>query len=143
MTERTSSDLLLRHLGLLAAWSVVWVVAIFALVGWIPLAGALPLSLYQLYAAASVLGWIAGNLYLLRKRSIPLAALQRRMLSLYLLGPPSALFLVRGMAPRQDQLEAPLVPLFAFLVYLVFFAVPLSFGRVPPRRPGARPDRMG
>jgi hypothetical protein len=63
-----------------------------------------------------------------RRRAAP--AVVRWLLMLYLFGPPSILYLLRALAPHPQQAAAPLVPLYAFLVFAIFFLVPVSF---PPR----------
>jgi hypothetical protein len=42
--------------------------------------------------------------------------------------------LLRAMAPLADQRAAPLVPLWAFAVYTVFFLVPIALAPTAPRR---------
>ena len=59
------------ELMLLAAFSAVWLVAVLVLFGILPLAGVLDLDLYRLYSVAAVLGWLTGNVYLLRRRVLP------------------------------------------------------------------------
>jgi len=128
---------------LLVGLTACWVVAAAALLRWLPLAGRLSLGLYPLYGLASALGWLAGNTFLVRRaraRQEPTAVhplLRRRLWLLYLLQPPAVLYLLRGLAPIAEQQVAPLVPLYAHLVFLLFFMVPVSFQR-SRRRPLSR-----
>ncbi len=112
---------------------LLWGVGLFAAKGWVPLAGKLPLDLYSLYSLASVMGWISGNIYVARVRSLP--RYRKRVLLNYLFGPPSFLFVLRSMAPSSTQEAAPLVPLFSFMVYSLLFLVPVTLKVDPGRRP--------
>jgi hypothetical protein len=116
---------------LLAAFTACWAVVVLDLAGILPLHGRQDLSLYALYGTAAALGWVAGNVWIARTRAgrrrgaDPL--LRRRLLFLWLLGPPSLVTLLRAMASPDRQLEAPLAALWAFGVYVIFFMVPVSF----------------
>jgi len=118
--------------SLVGLFFACWGLAALEHLGAVALAGALPLSLYPLYSIAAGLGWISGNVYVIRSRTVP-HRLRRRVLAVYLLGPPGILYLLRAMAPRPEQLAAPLVPIFAFGVFAVLFLVPLVLR--PPRPP--------
>lgn len=112
-----------------------WGLAVLYMVGIVPLPESLELSLYGLYSIAAVSGWIAGNIYVQRARHLP-RELKRRFFLLYLVGPPGLLYLLRAMAPAREQRAAPLVPLYAWAVFAVFFLVPLTFRvkrATPPR----------
>lgn len=112
-----------------------WVTAILAMTGILPLAGGLALDLYRYYSLAAVLGWLIGNIYVFRwRRQLPDRPFYRRALLLYVLGPPSFLYVVRALAPLSDQRAAPLVPLFAIAIYGIFLMIPLTL-RATPRRP--------
>jgi hypothetical protein len=95
------------------------------MLGILPLADSLSLSLYSLYGLAAAAGWLSGNLYILRSRGIP-GPMRRRILIIYWLGPPSLVFLLRAMAPAAAQQAAPLVSIYAFGVFSVFFLVPVT-----------------
>lgn len=101
-----------------------WSLALLYFVGLIPLAGTLEISLYGLYGLAAAAGWLSGNFYIHRSSKLP-RALRRRLLVVYLLGPPGILYLLWAMAPPADQLAAPFVPLYAFGVFVIFFLVPV------------------
>lgn len=118
-------------------FTLVWLVAWLTLANLVPLIGRLPLSLYQLYGVAAALGWLAGNVFVPRMRHVAPELKRWPFVLLYLLGPPSILGLLRALAPWEAQRAAPLVPVFATLVYGIFFLVPVSFRRMqkPPRRP--------
>ncbi|HEX9737542.1 MAG TPA: hypothetical protein VGG06_36740 [Thermoanaerobaculia bacterium] len=123
------------EIALLAAFSAVWLLAVLALFGILPLAGVFDLGLYRLYSVAAALGWLAGNVYLLRGRGLPAGGRgRRRLLLAYLLGPPGVLYLLRSLAPPAVQAGAPLVPLLSFAVYLLFFLVPVTLRPRPSRR---------
>lgn len=82
-----------------------------------------------------MLGWLSGNVYAFRSAAAPPPVLRRRFLLVYLLGPPSCLYLLRMLAPAADQAAAPLVPLYGSLVYGIFFLIPLTLRASRPRRP--------
>jgi len=105
-----------------------WVGALLQQWGVLSLGGTLPLALYPYFGLAAFLGWVSGNVYLVRRRRLPPSS-HRRALLIYFLGPPGLLYLLRSMAPVEDQLAAPLVPVLAFGVFAVFFLVPMVFGR--------------
>lgn len=111
--------------GLFAA---CWVAAVLGAVNAAPLAGSLDLGLYPLYSLAVVLGSAAGNGYAWRSRRLEPRE-RRRILLVYLAGPPGLLTLLRGLAPDPVQDAAPLVPFYAFMVFAVFLMVPLMLRR--------------
>ncbi len=114
---------------LVALFFACWLVNLLQVVGLVSLAGSLDLSLYPLYSLATLLGWLAGNLYVHRARGLP-AWIRRRLLVIYFIGPPGILYLVRAMAPHEVQLEAPMVPIYSFGVFGVLFLVPVVVRRV-------------
>ncbi len=118
-------------------FTLVWLGAWLTLTGLVPLIGRLPLSLYHLYGAAAALGWLMGNIFVPRMRRVAATLERWPFLLLYVLGPPSVICLLRSLAPWERQRAAPLVPVFATVVYVIFFLVPVSFRRMqqPPRRP--------
>ncbi len=117
------------------AWmsAILWGLVILAQLGWLPVAGFLSVGLYALYGIAAFLGWLAGNVYVARSRR----GHKRALLMLYLAGPSSVVALLRAMATRELQDAAPLAPLYALMVYGIFFLLPVSFRGMqdPPRRP--------
>ncbi len=113
------------ELGFLSAFVAIWIVALASLIGLLPSAGLLELSLYQLYGVAAALGWLAGNVYVGRTRTLP-KAIRYRLLLVYLLGPPGAIYLLRALAPKAVQAEAPLAAVYACGVFLIFFLVPVT-----------------
>ena len=116
------------ELPLISLFFACWIVTILGQSGLVALAGRLPLSLYGLYSTAAALGWFFGNVYVHRsRREAP--ELGRRLRLVYLLGPPSIVYLLRTMAPAAEQLLAPLVPVYAMGVYVVFFLVPVVLRR--------------
>lgn len=98
--------------------------------GLVDFTGSLPLLLHRYYIVAAAVGWLFGNIYVARSRS---GRSRLLLLAVYGLGPIPLLFLLRAMAPAQALELAPLVPLFASLMFLVFFVVPVSL-RAPARQ---------
>ncbi len=111
---------------LLAFFSAAWLYAIVAGVGLVPLAGTLDLDLYRLYSVAAVLGWVTGNVYVFRSQAYAKHRFRKRLLLTYMVGPPSFLYLLRALARQSVQQAAPLVPIYSFVVYALFFLVPLT-----------------
>lgn len=111
---------------LLAGCSLVWLLVILAMLGLVPLAGSLDLDLYRLYSLAAVIGWVSGNIYVFRSRDRGKGSFRRRLLLNYLMGPLSFVYILRTLAPLPVQQAAPLVPLFSFGVYALFFLVPVT-----------------
>jgi len=120
------------ELSLLGVFLAVWTVALASLVGLLPTDGLLDLSLYQLYGIAAALGWLAGNVYVVRRRRVP-QPLRRRFLLVYLLGPPGILYLLRSLASLPIQAQAPFAAIYACGVFFVFFLVPVTFKGSSPR----------
>jgi hypothetical protein len=118
---------------LLGFYLAAWTVALAHYLGLVSLAGGVALSLYGLYSIAAGLGWISGNVYVRRRQGLP-GDIRRRLLVTYLCGPMAVVSLLRAMAPLADQRAAPLVPLWAFAVYTVFFLVPIALAPMAPRR---------
>lgn len=105
---------------------VGWAAALGAAVGLLPLAGRLPPGLYPLYGFTAALGWLAGNLYMTRRRSFPERRLRRRLLVTYLLGPPGLVFLLGALDTERAQMAASLAATWALGVYAIFFLVPVT-----------------
>ena len=139
-----SSRLESLELGLLAFFLAVWLLAILAGLGFLPLAGMLHLDLYRLYSIAAVLGWVAGNIYVFRTQNLTGTAagqpderrFPKRLLLSYLIQPQSCVYFLRMLAPIEAQQAAPMVPIYAFGVYGLFFLVPLTLRatRTPRRK---------
>ena len=109
-----------------------WILVLADAFRWLPLEGLLPLALYPYYSLAIFLGSVAGNLFAFRSRGAPLEA-KRRLLRVYLAAPPGIIVMVRAMAEAAAQSAAPFVPLYAVLVFTIFFLVPLLIRRSPRR----------
>ena len=123
------------ELVLLALFSAAWLYAILAGVGLVPLAGTLDLDLYRLYSVAAVLGWVTGNVYVFRSHTYSKHRYRKTLLLTYLVGPPSFLYLLRALAQQSVQQAAPLVPIYSFVVYALFFLVPVTLRATrQPRR---------
>lgn len=117
----------------LACW-LVYVLAVFRLVkpeGTLDLGG-----FYPYYGLSAALGWGAGNLYVYRTRDLsPESPVRRRHLAGYFLAPLGLILLLKVMTPIAFQRGAPLVGLYAFGVFSVFFAVATKL-RIWGRRAG-------
>ena len=123
------------ELGLLGLFLALWTVALAALVGLLPTAGLLDLDLYQLFAMAAFLGMLSGNLFVHRTRNTP-RPLRKKLLLIYMLGPPALIYLMRSLAPIETQAAAPFAAIYACGVFLVFFLVPVTLkSSAKPRRP--------
>ena len=116
------------ELPLFGLFLACWVLAVAHNLGLLSVAANLDLTLYQLYAVAAAVGWVAGNVYVQRRRRLP-PEHRRHALALWLVGPQGIPALLRAMSPLEAQAAAPAVPLYAFGVGAVFFCVPLVFGR--------------
>lgn len=121
---------------LLGVFSFSWLVASLILTGVLRVAGALELDLYTLYGVAAFLGWLSGNVYVFRQRKLTKIRYPKQLLLGYLIGPLSFIYILRSLAPRAVQHAAPFVPLYAFIVYWIFFLVPVTLRatQVKPRR---------
>ena len=116
------------ELILAALFAACWVAALLGVFDAAPLAGTLDLGLYPLYSLAVVLGSAAGNAYAWKAWRVSPSD-RRRLLALYVAGPPGLLTMVRSLAPAEAQSAAPLVPFYAFMVFAVFLVVPLLIRR--------------
>lgn len=121
--------------GLLALFGFCWLLTVAHLFGQLPLAGRYDLSLYAYYALAAAMGWLAGNVWMARRRRVD-RRLATRLLIFYLFAPPSALYLLHAAASLESRRVAPLAAVWALGVYVVFFLVPVTLKpKSPPRRP--------
>ena len=127
------------ELAVVGFFCVTWLVAILAIVGALPLAGAVDIDLYRYYSVAAVLGWLVGNVYVFRRPAVPPGRLRFRFLLTYLVMPPGLLYLLRLMAPTSAQIAAPFVPLYAFAVFALFFLVPVTLRATRTPREGGTP----
>jgi hypothetical protein len=105
-----------------------WIVALFYASDLVALPRPIPIDLYGLFTFSAAFGWVAGNLYVLRRRRLP-AHLARRFRGLYLFVPAGLVALVRAMTTDSWRAAAPLGGLYALLVYAIFFGVPLLLSR--------------
>ena len=122
------------ELSLVVSFSFAWLLAICMNLGLLPVAGTLDLGLYPLYSLAAALGWVAGNTYVTRRVVYP-QRFRRRLLLNYLFLPPSVLHILRALASSTVQQAAPLVPLYSFCIYGLFFLVPVTLRTTrDPRR---------
>jgi hypothetical protein len=110
-----------------------WLVDLLVLLRVVWFAGMLPMTLYGLYSVAVAFGWLFGNIYVRRMRCLP-PAVRRRLLILYVIGPPGILYLLRYMTPIELQRAAPFVPLYAFCVFAILFLVPVTILKLPEKR---------
>ena len=115
---------------LLGLFLACWALGLAYSAGFLSPPGTLALSFYGLFTIAAALGWLAGNIYMARSRGI-LRPARRTFFLLYFLGPPGLLYLLRLLAPLEQQAIAPLVPLYSFGVFATFFLVPVTLRRTP------------
>jgi len=108
-----------------AGCALTWVLAIALRTPWLCAAGRLDLDLYKLYGIGAMLGWLSGNVYVARRRRWRQA--RWPLIALYASGPVSVLLLLRSLASGAQRQATPLVPLYAVIVYWIFFFVPISF----------------
>ena len=111
---------------MVAASFAGWIMTLVHFLGWVSLARAHRLDLYHYFSVAAVGGWLVGNVCLHRRRRL---GASRRLLAIYLLGPPGLLYLLWAMGPPELQAIAPLVPLYGFGVFSLFFFVPITLAR--------------
>lgn len=113
-------------LGLFLACWLVYLLAVFRVVS--P-DGTLDLGFYPYYSVAVGAGWAAGNMYVYRSRDLePESQPRRRLLAGYFLAPLGLILLLKAMMPLEFQRAAPLVGLYAFCVYSIFFVVANKLG---------------
>jgi len=121
--------------GLLALFGFCWLMTVAHLFGRLPLSGRYDLSLYLYYGLAAGMGWLGGNVWMARRRRVDRRTASR-LLIFYLFAPPSGLYLLHAAASVESRLLAPLAPVWALGVYVVFFLVPVTLRpKSPPPRP--------
>ena len=113
----------------LFSFTFVWIVVLFEAAGHPFLAGRFPVSLYYFFSFASVLGWLAGNFFVVRRRLQPAADYSSYLYATWLGGPPSLLFLLQACQPLAVQQAQPFVRIWGLCVFLLFFGVPVSLDR--------------
>jgi hypothetical protein len=121
----------LVFLGLFLACWLVYLLGVFQVV---KPAGTLDPGFYPYFSLAAAAGWGAGNLYVYRTRDFD-AQLRRRFLPAYFLAPLGLIFLIKTMMPLAFQRAAPLVGVYAFCVFSIFFVVATKL-RIWGRRVG-------
>jgi hypothetical protein len=117
------------ELVLLALFLACWALSLAVFFRFLRLDGAAPLGFYGLYGIAASLGWLFGNVYVQRTRKMEKPA-RRPFWGLYFFGPLGIVYLLRSMEPFDFQRMAPLVLLYAWAVFSIFFSVPIVF-RIP------------
>ena len=134
MRRNAGSALTRAEVILLAFCLAGGAVASGAFVGWTTIAGSMTIGMYAHYSIAAALGWVCGNLFVLRRYRH--GASTSLMVPVYLLGPQALLLLLWQMTPREWQHEAAIVPVLAAAVFVVFFLVPwsLRFSGPLPRK---------
>jgi hypothetical protein len=117
------------ELVLLALFLACWLVYLLATFRVVTPDGTLALGFYPYYSIAVAAGWGAGNLYVYRSRDLdPESKSRRRLLAGYFLAPLGLILLLKAMMPLEFQRGAPLVGLYAFCVYSIFFGVANKLG---------------
>lgn len=125
------------ELVLLALFLACWLVYLLAVFRMVTPEGTLALGFYPYYSVAVAVGWGVGNLYVYRSRDLdPESQARRRLLAGYFLAPLGLILLLKAMMPLDFQRGAPLVGLYAFFIYSIFFVVANRLGifrRTPSR----------
>jgi hypothetical protein len=116
---------------LVGLFGASWLFGLALSLDFLRLPTGLEVGYYGVFGAAASLGWLAGLLYV-RRSTRRQTNLRRAALFLYLLGTPGLVYLLWALAPRQSRLAAPLIPVYAFVVFGIFFLVPALLVR-PPR----------
>ena len=110
------------ELILLGLFLACWLVYLLAVFGVVMPDGTLNPGFYPYFSLAAAMGWGAGNLYVYRTRDLdPMS--RRRFLPGYFLAPLGLLLLIKMMMPLAFQRSAPLVGVYAFGVFSIFFSV--------------------
>lgn len=116
------------EIAILSFLLVCWV-AFFALgAAGYPLAGTLPISLYHLYTLAVFSGWLVGNVIVARSADQS-RSVRRKLLAAFLLCPGGFFYLLWALAPGALRSAVPFAPLYAAIIFAIFFLVPVSFRR--------------
>lgn len=113
--------------ALVGVFFAAWLVALADQFGYLQLGGLLPLDFYGYYSTAAATGWLSGNLFVARRRARS-AAVRRRLLVIYLFGPPSLFYLLRALGGGELRLSL-LTPLVGSAVFAIFFLVPVTLSR--------------
>lgn len=142
MNRNRGSKALVRHwarteLGMLLFFLACWLLFCLHGLSGYPLAGAIRLNLFHLFGLAASGGWLLGNLEVNRERRLERTApdplprsTRRRLFFLNLLAPAGVLFLIWSLAPDALRLAAPMAPIYAAGIFVLFFLVPVSLKRV-------------
>jgi hypothetical protein len=109
---------------LVGLFSASWLVGLACAFDLVPGRPELALTYYALFGTAALLGWLAGNVYVRRAQARP-RIWRRLLLVTYLCGPPGIVYFLWALGPAQARLAAPLIPLYSFLVFGIFFLVPV------------------
>jgi hypothetical protein len=109
-----------------------WLLYLLRLIDLVPLPFVPGLGLTELFRIASVVGWVAGMVFVQTTRHA-VAPVRRQLFLLSFFGPPSLVFLLSAMARLERQ--TPLVVLWSLAVFGVFYLVPVSFRSVGRRSP--------
>lgn len=120
------------ELRLLAFSGACWLLGTIRAFGLLPALPQLAPRIYVLYSLAAALGWLLGNLHLRRRGRLE-PAQRRWSRMIFLFGPPGVSYVLWTLHPAEVLYAAPLIPLFALAIYLIFFAVPVLL------RPSSRP----
>lgn len=114
------------ELILLALFLACWAVSLAVVATLLRIDGSAPLGFYGLYSIAASFGWLFGLIYAQRSRKMAKPD-RRPFLVFYFFGPLGIIYLLRSMQPLAFQRAAPLVLLYAWAVFAIFFAVPVIF----------------
>ncbi|MFQ5527972.1 MAG: hypothetical protein ACE5GX_17155 [Thermoanaerobaculia bacterium] len=124
------------ELATLLFFLLCWIAFIVHALSGHPLSGYLRLNLYHLYGLAASGGWLLGNVHVNRRRRRerqgfdPLfPKTRRRLFFLNLFAPGGVLFLLWSLASTPMRHGFPMAPIYAIVVFVIFFLVPVSLSR--------------
>jgi hypothetical protein len=80
-----------------------------------------------IFPYAAMLGWLAGNVYVARRRSRAMS--RRALLAIYLGGPPGLIWLFWTIIPTSLRVTSPIAPPLALGIFGIFFLVPVTLRR--------------
>lgn len=121
------------ELAILGTLLVCWLLFFALAVAGYPLAGTLRVGLYPLYGLAVFSGWLIGNLIVHRSKGRS-PSFRRRLILGFLLCPGGLFYLLWSLAPHPTREAAPFAPLYAAVIFGIFFLVPVSFRKSFPTR---------
>ena len=123
--------------GILAFLLICWLIFFTLAATGYPLAGFLPISLYHLYSLAVFTGWMVGNVIVARGATRSRST-RLKLQAAFLLCPGGLFYLLWALTPAVTRTSAPFAPLYAAIIFAIFFLVPVSFRKAFARPTGER-----